>query len=77
MRYKFSALKEILLKNTVDLLFIAETKLDDSFGVAQFKVDNYHFWRADRNAHGGGDAAYLRSDLAGDRKPNIEFKSEL
>jgi len=73
-RYKFCHIKEILQKNTIDLLFICETKLDDSFVDSQFLVDNYHFWRKDRTAHGGGVAAYLRSDLAGDRKPNLEFK---
>ncbi|XP_062606082.1 uncharacterized protein LOC134267896 [Saccostrea cucullata] len=56
------------------MLFLAETKLDDSFPDAQFAVDNYTLWRADRNKHGGGVLAYLRSDVAGDRKPTLEFK---
>jgi exonuclease III len=45
------------------MLFLAETKIDDQFPDAQFQVNNYHFWRADRTAYGGGIAAYVRSDL--------------
>jgi hypothetical protein len=30
--------------------------------------------RADRNAYVGGISAYLRSDLAGDRKKHLELK---
>ena len=63
-----------MIKKTVDLLFIAETKLDDSFVNAQFMVDNYHLWRADRTQNGGGVAAYLRSDISGDRKSDLDFK---
>jgi hypothetical protein len=37
------------------------------------KVNNYHFWRAERTAHGGGIAAYVRSDLPCDRKRKLEF----
>ena len=37
-------------------------------GWNQFQVNNYHFWRADRTAYGGGIAAYVRSDLPCDRK---------
>ena len=37
-------------------------------------ADNYHLWRADRTQNGGGVAAYLRSDIAGDRKSDIDFK---
>ncbi|XP_053406068.1 uncharacterized protein LOC128559078 [Mercenaria mercenaria] len=74
LRNKFYSIQEILIENTVDLLFILETKLDDSFPNSQFAVDNYHMWRADRNSYGGGIIAYLRSDIAGERRPELEFK---
>ncbi|KAH3815166.1 hypothetical protein DPMN_143688 [Dreissena polymorpha] len=45
----------------------SKTKIDDSFPNAQFAVDNYHLWRADGTASGGGVMAYLRSDIDGDR----------
>ena len=72
LRYKFCSIKELLSRNIVDMLIIAETKLDESFPDAQFRVNNYHLWRNDRNIHGGGLAVYLRSDLASDRKKNLE-----
>jgi hypothetical protein len=55
------------------MLFLSETKIGDSFTDTQFQVNNYHFWRADRTAHGGGIAAYVRSDLPCDRKKKLEF----
>jgi hypothetical protein len=57
------------------MLIIAETKIDNSFPDAQFKIDNYHSCRADRNAHGGGLIVYVRSDLACDRKNKLECKT--
>ena len=74
LRYKFDYIKDLLTQNTVDLLFIAETKLDESFVNAQFMVDNYHLRRADRNQKGGGVAAFLRSDIAGGRRSDLEFR---
>ena len=59
-------MKESLDRNIV--LFISETKIDNSFLNAMSSVDNYHLWRADRTAPGGGIAAYLRSSITRDRK---------
>lgn len=36
-------------------------------------VENYHLWRADRTQRGGGLAAFMRSDIAGDRISDLEF----
>lgn len=54
IRFKFTYIKELLINNTVDLLFLSETKIDSSFPDALFAMDNYHMWRADRNSSGGG-----------------------
>jgi hypothetical protein len=54
------------------MLIIAETKLGNTFINSQFAVDNYHLWRAGRNSRGGGLLVYIRSDLACDRKNNLE-----
>ena len=62
-----------MVNNTVDVLFLAETKIDGTFCDAQFTVDNYHFWRKDRTTH-GGLAVYVRSDLPCDRKNKLEFQ---
>ena len=72
-RYKFCSIKDLLLANTIDMLIIAETKLDETFPNSQFEVENYHLWRADRS-HGGGMLLYVRSDLACDRKVKLECK---
>ena len=74
LRYKFDSIKDLLNRNILDILFLSETKIDDSFLDALFSVDNYHLWRADRTDRGGGVAAYLRSDIAGDRQKDFEFK---
>ena len=73
LRYKFYSIQELLTNNIVDLLFLSETKIDNSFPDATFMVDGFHMWRADRTAHGGGIVAYLRSDIAGERRTDLEF----
>ena len=47
------------------MIFIAESKLDDTFTFrnSEFNVENYHLWRADRNASDGGLLVYIRSVL--------------
>ena len=67
LRHKIHFIRELLLKNAVDLLFLLETKIDQSFPDAQFAKDNNHFWRSDRTTSGGGVAVYLRSQIAGER----------
>ena len=74
LRYKHEHIKDLLQRNLLDLLFLFETKIDESFPDAMFMVDNFSMCRSDRNQHGGGVIAYLRSDLAGDRKKQLEFK---
>ena len=61
-RYKFCSIKDLLLANTIDMLIIAETKLDETFPNSQFEVEKYHLWRADRSSHGGVMLLYVRSD---------------
>ena len=38
-------------------------KVDNSFPSAQFHTDNYFLFRRDRNKHGGGLAAFVKSRL--------------
>lgn len=72
--YTNDQLQGILTKNIVDILFIAETKLDSSLVDTNFQVNSYHFWCADKTGKGGGIAVYLRSEIAGDRRPDFELK---
>ena len=74
VRNKFYCIQDLLMSNNLDLIFIAETKIDNSFPDSQFSVNNYHMWRADRSINGGGILAYLRSDIAGERKQEYEFE---
>ena len=47
----------------VDILAIAETKLDNSFPNAQFHINGYRLFRNDSNHDGGGVLVYVRSDI--------------
>jgi hypothetical protein len=75
LRYTFCLIEELLTSNIVDMLFLAETKIDVTFTDTQFKVNDFHFWRAGRNQYGGGLVSYARSDLAGDKNMNLEYKT--
>ena len=72
IRNKFVDIVQILNENTIDVLFISETKIDQSFTTAQFNIPNFRCLRSDRNAHGGGILVYIRSDLAFRRRDDIE-----
>ena len=43
IRYKFCSIKQLLTTNTVDMLIIAETKIDNSFPDAQFNKNKIFF----------------------------------
>ena len=61
----------ILLKKLVDILIIAETKIDDSFNDNLFQAKGYKMERRDRTAHGGGLMAHIRADLPFKRRKDI------
>jgi exonuclease III len=46
-------LTDILYDNIPDIVFIAETKLDDTFNQSCFSVSGYRLFRNDRNSCGG------------------------
>ena len=52
IRNKFIILKEFV-KNTIDILLISETKIDDTFPSAQFLIEGFQVpFRLDRTGHG-------------------------
>ena len=57
---KFVEIHKILVNGYTDLLFLSETKLDNSYPNAQFHVDQFSVHRQDRNAYGGGLICYVR-----------------
>ena len=63
-------LKDIVSQN-IDILMVAETKIDDSFPKEQFVMEGYSYpLRLDRDGNGGRLLVYVRSDI-----PSTELKS--
>ena len=73
IRNKFCELHSILAGNYVDVFGLIETKLDESFPNAQFMVDGFSLYRADRNIHGGGIMCYVKSDIPHRLRTDISF----
>ena len=64
IRNKFQTLKATMSGN-LDILVITESKIDESFPIAQFIMEGYSPpFRLDRNANGGGVLIYVRDDIA-------------
>ena len=63
LRNRFGFIKDLLISDTCEMLTIAETRLDEPYSSAQFQIENFHLWRADRTVNGGGLLTYIRSDL--------------
>ena len=51
-----------IVDSNIDILTIAETKLDCSFPMAQFLVDGYKE-PARKDKHGGGLLVYVKEDI--------------
>lgn len=62
LRNKFEAI-DLTFKHNIDVLLLTETKVDESFTDAQFKLDNYAILRKDRNGHGGGILLYINENI--------------
>ena len=53
-----------IVKGTIDILLVSETKIDASFPQSQFCIDGYiKPFRLDRNSHGGGIMIFIRDDI--------------
>ena len=72
LRYKHCEIAPALSGKLLDILVLAETKIDASFPDSQFSVDDYHIFRKDRTDKGGGLLAYVRSDLPTRRMFKLE-----
>ena len=71
------ALKEIVSQN-LDVLMIAETKIDASFPTGQFSIEGFATpFRLDRNANGGGLLVYVRSDIPSHRLNSFKFSDDI
>ena len=72
IRYKFEAVQSLLHGGLLDIFAISESKLDESFPFAQFKVTDFSLHRKDRDKHGGGILLYMRSDIPHRRRYDLE-----
>ena len=60
---KFHPLMD-MVKESVDVLMVSETKLDDTFTTAQFHIEGFQEpIRLDRNKNGGGIMIFIRDGL--------------
>ena len=77
VRNKFDALKEIAAQS-LDVLMIAETKIDPTFPTGQFAIDGFATpFRLDRNANGGGLLVYVRSDIPSHQLKSFKFSDDI
>ena len=78
LRFLFLNVNSLLLKihelewyvgsARIDVLGLAETKVDDSISDSSISIPGFELFRRDRNRHGGGVALYARSTL----QPTLE-----
>ena len=62
-KHKYESFKDILLPCNLDIVCIAETKIDSSFPDAQFNLSNYRMFRSDNSDKSGGLLAYVLSNI--------------
>ena len=66
IRNKFDMISD-LVKGSIDILLISETKIDDTFPTSQFSIPGFSSpYRLDRcvdGSHGGGLLLYCRTDI--------------
>ena len=77
LKNKFFELTDILYDKVPDILFLSETKLDDTFNQCYFNVPGYRLFRNDRNIHGGGVLCFVKSTLPARRRPDLEFENPI
>ena len=63
LRNKLHSLKTII-RESIDILLISETKIDESFLTSQFAIDGYSLpFRLNINGNSGGLLLYVRDNL--------------
>ena len=72
------SLREVVMEN-VDILAIAETKIDESFPTAHFLLVGYHSpYLLDKSPKSGGILVYVKSSIPSRQSnfPNLPYKIE-
>ena len=68
----------MLMTGMFDILVITETKLDNTFPVSQFHIDESSMpYRLDRNRNGGGVIVYVREDVPSKLLSKHCFKDDI
>ena len=63
LKNKFDLLSE-QINDSIDILLISKTKLDDSFPDSQFFIEGYHApFRFNRSKYGGGIILHVQEDI--------------
>ena len=77
IRNKFDNLCDLISKN-VDILLVAETKLDASFSISQFLIPGFHEpMRLDITSKRGGMLVYIRSSLPSKIMSNFKLPENI
>ena len=63
LRNKFEAVEEIV-QNKVDICFLSETKINETFPNQQFRINGYKLFHRDRYCHGGGILCYNNGNIS-------------
>ena len=66
-------IKPLLIDRIVDILFISESKLDESFRDQLFQVDGYRLEQRGHNEFGGDIVAFVRSDIPIQRRKDLKM----
>ena len=61
---KVEELRALAFNTDISVLWITVTKLDNTVGNEELKIDVYNLLRSDRNKNGGGVACYIKNNIA-------------
>ena len=77
VRNKFEGLKDFVSDN-IDILIVAETKIDNSFPKGQFFMQGYSEpFRLDRNSNGCGLLVYVKEDIPSKQLKSFKFEDDI
>lgn len=68
-------ISNLINKSGIDLVAFSESKIDNSFPDAQFHIDKYSLYRADRSHNGGGVLCYVRSSIPHRNRPDLSISA--
>ena len=63
LRNKVHEITDLLVLNSINILAISETHLDDTFEDEAVGIQGYNLYTKDRNRYGGGVAFYVQNHL--------------